>query len=119
MNPGNAAKYCSSGSPSVAWPKVPDSTAITVTPICTVASNRDGSALSSTAALAPALPASASGCSRAGRAETSAISAIAKNPFNRIRRTTIERCSHSIATPWGSCEQLSALSGGKRDTPDG
>ena len=32
--------------------------------------------------------------------DTSAISAIAKKPFNRISKKMIERCSHNIAAPW-------------------
>ena len=87
----------SSLSPKVAWPKVPERTAIKVTPICTVESSREGSAFNSIAAWAPGLPASASGTRRAFRAETSAISAIAKTPFTRISKRTIERCRMSIA----------------------
>ena len=68
-------------------------------PICTVASRRDGSLLSSSAASAPRLPCAASGCNRAGRAETSAISAIAKKPLSRISSRTIDRCRVSIGSP--------------------
>src|SRR5947208_3818610 len=71
--------------------------AITVTPIWTVASRREGFAFSSRAAWAPGLPASASGRSRAFRDATSAISAIAKNPFTKISKKTIERFNVSIA----------------------
>ena len=81
----------------MAWPKVPESTAMTVMPICTVDSRREGSAFSSSAARALALPPSASDCRRALRADTSAISAIAKKPLTRIRMRTTEICRISIA----------------------
>ena len=72
-----------------------------VIPICTVASRREGSAFSSSAASAPVLPSAAIGCSRAGRADTSAISAIAKKPFSRISSRTIARSRVSMVAPHG------------------
>jgi hypothetical protein len=72
---------------------------MTVIPICTVASRREGSLFSSRAASAPALPCAAIGCRRAGRDDTTAISAIAKKPFSRISSRMNATCRVSIEKP--------------------
>ncbi len=82
------SKRAASGGASVASPTMPERSAIEVIPICTVERNRVGSEPSSIARRAEESPASERGCRRARRALTSAISDMAKNPFNTISTTS-------------------------------
>ena len=75
--------------PSVAPEKAPDSTPISVMPICTVERNLPGSEASASARREPVTPFSTSAASRAGREETMASSDIESRPLTTIRTVTI------------------------------
>ena len=75
--------------PSVAPENAPDSTPISVMPICTVERNLPGSEASASARREPLTFFSTSAASRAGREDTMASSDIASRPLMTIRTATI------------------------------
>ncbi len=96
--------------PSVAPEKAPDSTPISVMPICTVERNLPGSDASASARREPLTPFSHSPTSRAGREETMASSDMESRPLTTIRTATIPSSRDNTRFPsWMNGPHDSAL----------